>query len=248
MTFHAIVAADTLTSALEPVSALVHECKIHTDEDGLQIRVVDPANVAMAQMELDADAFESYETDGGLLGVDLERLETVLGMADSDDVVELDLDEDTRKLHIEIDGLEYDLALIDPESIRQEPDIPDLDLAGTYVFEGSRIDRAVTAADLCSDHIAIEGAGDSELVFAAEGDTDDVEVTLEDRDLLSSALEGDACRSLFSLDYLQDMKRPLGAATAVSLLVGDELPIKLRYSLADGDVSVVNLLAPRIQD
>jgi len=248
MTFSAIVAADTLSAALEPVSALIAECKIHTTEDGLEVRGGDPANVAMIDMSLDADGFESYDADGGVIGVDLERLEDVLSMADSDDLVELDLDEETRKLHIEVDGLEFDMALIDPDSIRQEPDIPDLDLAGTYVFEGRRLDRAVSAADLCSDHIAIEARADSELVFEAEGDTDDVEDTLADRDLLSGMLDGDACQSLFSLDYLKDMKKPIGSDTEVSLRVGDEMPIKMRYSAADGAVSVQNLLAPRIQN
>jgi len=251
MTFSAIVEADTLAAALDSVSVLVAECKIHLEEDGLEVRAVDPANVGMVDMSLDAGGFESYEGDGGLIGVDLERLETVIGMADSGDLVHLDLDEETRKLEIEIDGMEYTLALIDPDSIRQEPDIPDLDLAGTFVFEGGRFDRAITAADLCSDHIAIEARADSELVFSAEGDTDDVEDTLADRDLLSGILDESAvqtaCRSLFSLDYLKDIKKPIGSDTEVSLRVGEEMPIKLRYSLADGAVSVQNLLAPRIQ-
>jgi hypothetical protein len=31
------------------------------------------------------------------------------------------------------------------------------------------------------------------------------------------------------------------------MLLGDELPVKLRYSLVDGDCDVVQMLAPRIQ-
>lgn len=244
MTFSAIVSADSLSAALEPVSALVDECKLNLGEDGLEVRAVDPANVAMVDMSLDADGFESYEAGGGVIGVDLDRLQEVLGFADSGDLVHLELNR--GKLDIEIASLEYTLALIDPDSIRQEPDIPDLDLEGTYVFEGQEIDRAVRAADLCSDHIAIRGVADDELRFEAEGDIDDVEVTLAERDLLSGVLEAE-CESLFSLDYLQDIKKPIGSETEVSLLVGDEFPVKLRYSLADGDVEVVNMLAPRIK-
>ncbi len=40
--FKAIVSAETLTSALDSVSVLVDECKIHLEEDGLEIRAVDP--------------------------------------------------------------------------------------------------------------------------------------------------------------------------------------------------------------
>ena len=246
MTVAAIVDVDDLSDALEPVSALVDECKIRVEDDGIQIRAVDPANVGMVDMSLDARAFESYEGDGEVLGVDLERLEDVLSMGESRDLVHLELDAETRKLHIEIDGLEYTLALIDPDSIRQEPDIPDLDLAGTYLFEGKHLSRAVRAADLCSDHIAIEARSDDELVFAAEGDTDDVEVTLGQDELESGELDVDECRSLFSLDYLKDMSKPIGDS-AVTMHVGDEFPVKFRYYGADGKLTVTNLLAPRIQ-
>jgi len=245
MTFSAIVDADTLSDTIDSVSVLVDECKINTTEDGLEIRAVDPANVAMGDVSLDAGAFESYEADGGVIGVDLDRLQEVVSFAESGDLIHLELDQETRKLHIDVDGLEYTLALIDPDSIRQEPDIPDLDLAATYVFEGKRFGRAVKAADLCSDHISIEGVADDELVFSAEGDTDDVSETLSGDDLLSGIVEG-GCESLFSLDYLKDLRKPIGAETEVSLRVGDEMPVMIQYSLADGDVSVLNMLAPRI--
>jgi len=247
VTFSAAVEAGRLADALDPVSALVDECKIHVEPDALEIRAVDPANVGMVDMALDASTCAHYEADGGVIGVNLERLEDVLGMADSDDMARLDLDEETRRLEIVIGGLEYTLALIDPDSIRQEPDIPDLDLPATYVFEGSELGRAVTAADLVSDHIDIRAEDETQLVIAAEGDTDDVEVTVGEDDLLSGRLDGDRAESLFSLDYLKSMAGPIDGDTEVSLVAGNEMPLKLRYSMHEGDVSVTNMLAPRIQ-
>jgi len=248
MTFSATVSADILADALAPVSALVSECKIHTNEDGLEITAVDPANVAMGNMELDAAACAHYETDGGVLGVNLDRFEDVLGMAGSDDMVKLDLNEETRKLDIVVGGLEYTLALIDPDSIRQEPDIPDLDLPATYVFKASELSRAVSAADLVSDHITIVGKREDELVISADGDTDDVVVEIDEDKLLSgNHAEDSPVKSLFSLDYLKSMAGPIDNGTDVSLVVGQEFPVKLRYSMHDGDVSVLNCLAPRIQ-
>ena len=248
MTFSAIVEADTLSETIGALTPILDECRIHLEPDGIEVQGVDPANVAMTRVELDANGFESYDAGGGLIGVDLERLAEVAGMAESGDLIQIELDEATNKLEIVVgDSLEFTMALIDPDSIRQEPDIPDLDLPAAYVFEGGELDRAITAADLCSDHIALEARADSELVFSAEGDTDDVEVTLADRDLLSGRLEGDGAESLFSLDYLKDLRKPIGSETEVSMVCGDEMPAKLRYSLADGDVSVLNMLAPRIQ-
>jgi proliferating cell nuclear antigen len=60
--FKAIVDAETLRTALDSVSVLVDECKIHLEEDGFSIRAVDPANVGMVDLTLDREAFESSST------------------------------------------------------------------------------------------------------------------------------------------------------------------------------------------
>jgi proliferating cell nuclear antigen len=244
--FNSIVSASTLRTAIDSVGVLVDECKIHLDEDGVRVRAVDPANVGMVDLELGADAFESYEADGGVIGVNLSRLEEFAGMADAGQLVNLDLDEETRKLHIQIDGLEGTLALIDPDSIRQEPDIPDLDLPANVVLEGADIDRAVRAADMVSDHIALGvDAGDETFYVEAEGDTDDVYLELG-RDDLIDLTAGDA-RSLFSLDYLKDMNKAIPKDAEVEMELGEEFPVKLHFEIAEGLGDVTYMLAPRIQ-
>jgi proliferating cell nuclear antigen len=244
--FKAIVSADTLRTTLDSVSVLVDECKIHLNEEGLAIRAVDPANVGMVDMELDAAAFESYEADGGLIGVNLTRLEDIAGMADAGQLIQLELDEETRKLHIKIDGLEYTLALIDPDSIRQEPDLPDLDLPARVVIEGADIDRAVRAADMVSDHIALGVDEGAELFYVdAEGDTDDVHLELGPDDLID--LEAGDAHSLFSLDYLKDMNKAIPKNGEVAVDLGEEFPVKMHFEIAEGLGQVTFMLAPRIQ-
>ena len=244
--FEAIVSASTLQDALDSVSVLVDECKIRLEEDGLAIRAVDPANVGMVDLTLDAAAFESYEADGGVIGVNLTRLENIAGMANNDDLVHLELDEETRMLHIRMDGLSYTLALIDPDSIREEPDIPDLDLSAEIVAEGAQIDRGITAADMVSDHIRLRVDAETEVfVIEAEGDTDDVNLDLG-RDELIDLKPGDA-DSLFSLDYLKDMNKAIPKDAEVTIELGEEFPVKLHYGFAEGGGQVTYMLAPRIQ-
>jgi len=245
--FGAIIPADTLADTIDAVNCLVNECKIHLDEDGLRISAVDPANVGMVELTLDTRAFEAYGgADGGTVGVNLERLGDVVGLADSGDLVHLDLDEQTRCLDIRAGGLEYDLALIDPETVRQEPDIPDLDLPARIVVEAGQLDRGLTAADLCSDHLAL-AADPEERAFrmAAEGDTDTAEVTVEGTDLVDAQVEA-AVSSLFSLDYLDDMAGPMAGDVTVRL--GDEYPAKLEWSYVEGHGEVTYALAPRVAD
>jgi proliferating cell nuclear antigen len=244
--FKAIVSASTLRDALDAVSVLVDECKIRLNEDGLAIRAVDPANVGMVDLTLDVAAFESYEADGGVIGVNLARLEDIAGMANSGDLVHLELDEETRKLHIRIDGLSYTLALIDPDSIRQEPDIPDLDLPAEIVVEGNQLDRGIKAADMVSDHINLRVDEASETFhIEAEGDTDDVDLKLGREDLID--LQAGPADSLFSLDYLKDMNKAIPGDAEVTVELGEEFPVKLHYEFSEGMGNVTFMLAPRIQ-
>jgi proliferating cell nuclear antigen len=235
-----------LANTLETISVIVDECKIHLTESGLEIRAVDPANVAMADIELGAGAFESYEASGGVIGVDLTRFEDIIGMADSGQLVQLTLDQETRKLHISLDGLEYTLALIDPDTIRQEPDIPELDLTASLSLEGRDLDRAITAADMISDHIEFGVDADDEIFYArAEGDTDDVTVELDRDDLLSFS-PGEA-QSLFSIDYMNDLKKSIGSDAEISIRLGEEFPMKMEMQFAEGDGNALWMVAPRIQ-
>ena len=244
--FKAIVSAATFQDVLGAAGALVEECKVHLDEDGIAIRAVDPANVGMVDVSLSATAFETYEADGGIIGVNLGRLSDIAGMAGSDDVIVFELDDETGKLHIQLDGLEYTLALIDPDSIRQEPDIPDLDLPARIVLEGADINRAVRAADMVSDHIALGvDAAEETFYVRAEGDTDDVNLSLERDDLIDLTV-GEA-HSLFSLEYLKDMNAAIDGDAEVALDLGEEYPVIIHFQIAEGQGEVTYMLAPRIQ-
>lgn len=241
------ITASAFNDALDSVSVLVDECRIHLNDDGMQIRAVDPANVGMVDMTLPAAAFEDYTGNGEEIGVNLTRLEDITGMADSDQEIDVNLDTETRMLHIEFGGLSYNLALIDPDSIRQEPDIPDLDLPAEITLEGSQLSRGVTAADMVSDHIRLRVDGNSEdFIIEAEGDTDDVDLTLDEDDLID--IEAASADSLFSLDYLDDMESAIPGSEAVVAELGEEFPVKLHYNFAEGIGSVTYMLAPRIKD
>lgn len=245
--FSAIVAASTLSETLNSVSVLVDESKIHLDEDGIHIRAVDPANVGMVDVDLKKEAFESYTASGGMIGVNLSKLEDILDMADSGSLVNLTLDEDTRKLKINIDDLEYTLALIDPEAIREEPDIPDLDLPGRLVFDANHLDRGIRAADMVSDHIDLSANGDDDTFeITATGDTDDVHLNLGEDDMIDPPA-GDG-QALFSLDYLKDMNKAIPSDAALTMELGDSMPVKLHYDFADGLGNTTFMLAPRIQN
>jgi proliferating cell nuclear antigen len=247
--FRSEINAGLLKSSVDTVSVLVDECKVRLDEDGLSIKAVDPANVGMVELDIPAESFESYEADDEVLGLNLVRFEDIVGMANKGDTVVMELDEETRKLTIRIDGLRYTLSLIDPDSIHQEPNVPDLDLPGDIEVAGRELRRGVKAAGMVSDHMAFGVSdGDGTFYMRAEGDTDDVRVDLGEDDVISLDTGGEEAESLFSLDYLDSMAKAIPNDAAVAVEVGDDYPVKMNFEVAGGDAHVTYLLAPRIEN
>ena len=175
MTFDAIVVASTLKDYLAPVSALVDECILHLGPERASITAVDPANVAMVEARLGAGAFESYEANGGRLGVNLDRLTDVLDFGDSGALVQLELDGTTRTLDVAVGPLDYTLACVDPDAIREEPDLPALDLPGEVVLEGSQLATMADAAAMVSDRVTL-GIDGGAVYAVGTGDTDDARI------------------------------------------------------------------------
>jgi len=244
--FQAAILGGELKNFVSTLRVIVDEAKLNVGPDGITSRAVDPANVAMYDLELSVAAFESYESCEGVVGVNLERFESVLKLAKKDDIVQVSFDTSTYKLLIVIDGVEFTMACIDPDSIRQEPEIPEMELPISLTVEGSQISRAVKAADMVSDHIGFRCVEADETVFIeAEGDTDDVSLRLTADEYESlDAADG---RALFSLDYIKNISKKLPKTDDVTLTFGDQFPMLVDYEIADGECSVAAMVAPRIE-
>ena len=243
--FKAAINAEVFKDAIEAVSTLVDEAKFRLNKDGMTARAVDPANVAMVAFDLNAKAFDLFEATESEIGIDLVRFMDILGMASKDDRLELNLNEETRKLEIRTGGLAYTLSLLDPSSIRKEPKMPNLELPAKIVLNGTELRRAVKAAEKVSDHMAL-GVQDKTFYVEAEGDLDKVRLDIPESSLISIQASSNV-RSLFSLDYLNDLAKSLGKAEKVNIDLGTDYPVKFTFNIAGGNGTVTYLLAPRIE-
>jgi proliferating cell nuclear antigen len=247
--FTATAAADVLETALDDVAVLVDECVLEVDREGLSVEAMDPATVAMVSLSVDADAFEAFDApaDGLRLGVALDRLRDVVGMADGDQLVRLAFDPEKRTLHVRVGELAYTLALVDPDAIRSPPDRVDLadQYAATVALPGREMSRAVSAADMVSDHLEMGVDERDELFYVrADGDTDTVAVDFPGRDC--EAFDSGVAHSLFSLQYLTAVERALPTDDPVRLRLGEEAPVELQFDVAGEDGTVRYVVSPRL--
>jgi proliferating cell nuclear antigen len=241
--FKAVINAEALRDAIEAVSSLVDEVKFSLSEKGLELKAVDPANVAMVSLIVRAEAFDYFKVTPGEIGIDLVRLSDVLSMADKGENVQLELDEENHKLKIGVGSLSYTLSLLDPTAIKKEPRIPELDLPAHVTLPGGELRRAVKAAEKVSDHVIL-GVSDEGFYMEAKGDIDSLKLKIPSTELLG--MKPGEARSLFSLDYLEDMSKAIGKATEVTLEMGIDYPLRVNFKLRQS-IDISYLLAPRIE-
>lgn len=233
---------------IQTANAIVEEAKLRADEDGLHITAVDSANVAMVDVDIAPDAFDTYNVGAatGVIGVNLTRFEDIISIGDTDDILEISFNGDTRKLDIDVGNVEYNMATIDPASVRDEPEIPDLDLPGHIKCDWDAIRPSLDACDMVSDTVTFEIDSEGSLIIRSEGDTDDVRHVL-----VSELAEVDITEdgfSIFSLGYLRSVGRGLSKCDPqVTLELGNEFPTKIHGEFAEGNGNITYMVAPRIE-
>lgn len=242
----ATIDADILKESIDAISALVTECRLHTDENGFSTRVVDTANVAMVYLTLKKEAFQSYSSTKNELGLDIAKMKNIFGMMGKTDVITLELPEEGHKLKVSFEGYRYSITLLDPNTIRKDPNPPNIDLPGRVVLSGNDLNNSIKAAAVVSDKIAL-GIDPATQIFymAAEGDTDHIRREFGKSEV--NFLNDVEARSLFSLDYLKDMGKVMSRAAEVEVTLGIDHPAKFSFYIAGGNGFVEYLLAPRIE-
>jgi len=242
--FKAAINAELLKDAIASLAVIVDEVRFRIKPEGISVKAVDPANVAMVIFELGSSAFDEYNADESEIGIDLNKITDLLGITDKGDTVRMELEEGNHKLLIDVGGLSYTLSLLDPSTIRAEPRVPQLELPAKVVMNGTDLRRAVKAAEKISDHMLMGVTGDT-FFMEAKGDTDQVRLEMG-RDQLIDLKTGEAS-SLFSLDYLTDIVKPTNKVNEVSLSLGRDFPVIIDFEIANGAGRISYLLAPRIE-
>lgn len=245
-------------------AALVDECRLHVAPDGLWLDVVDPANVAMCRLSIDAGAFEIYSAEGIdgdelAIGLPLARFRRALRQArkgkDTSDPVRVDLS--AGSVGVEVDREYGDMQatyadeVLCPEAdaVREDADDVDVPNPNTATLPVDGFAEAIDYLESIDNHVRV-GARDGGLVLSAENsDLGDGAVAF--RDAVTEAPEP-GVSSLLSIDYIDDIASALktGLATELQLDWGDEFPVELHFARdQDGETLYSGrfMQAPRIQ-
>ncbi len=243
------IKAESLKEFIGAVGSLVDEAKVNVNEDGIQIKAVDPSHVAMIEANLVKSAFDSYEAKSMEMGMDIDKFKNVLTVAGKDEMVDLEKDDDLNRLVVNIGNLTRAMPLLDTSGM-PDPKVPSLDLPSTVNVVVNEIAQGLKASKSVSDHIALSTDKNS-FRLVCEGDNQNsVDLSLG-KDQLEKLDSPDEATSLFSLEYFSLMVNSLPADRILHINLGTDLPVKIDADLAVDDMTgaqgnVKFLLAPRI--
>lgn len=245
----------TLKPFINALRPIVDEARIHFEPDGIRARAVNPSNVVAIEVKVPAAAFDKYDVtgDGYTAGVNIGAFGHLIRRArmGSDDVLDLRVAE--RRMYASV-ARGYDgtnvvtddrIDLIDPDSIRQEPDLPSLEMHTLTVGKDAFFD-ATEHASGTHDILTYElDSGD--LALDATADTMVTEVRIEDVAPEDADDTVHMDENLLS-DVLTSIRR--SKADDLTVELGHELPMYFHFDRhRDGEPILLGemMQAPRIQ-
>ncbi len=245
--FKAEIRADTLKGLVNVISTLIDEVKFTISPEGITIKAVDPAHVAMIELNIDAGAFESYTADQTEIGLDLDKVKDVLKLSSSGDIISMEQDEGYGRLIFRIGNITRRMNLVETSSMN-DPRVPPLELSSMIEVPVTELQKGIKASENISDHIALTITGDY-FELACEGDTDSVNLKIEKSQLTKLEISGDKDKycSLFPLDYFSNIIKAVPSDSSIRIDLDNDYPVTLRFALAEGKGAVKYLLAPRIE-
>ena len=242
--FEAKVKAEVLKEIVDVVSTLVDEAKLNVGKEGITVKAVDPAYVAMVDLSLDRSAFDSFRADEAELGIDLDKVKEILKLARAGELIAISHDEDKNRLVVHVGNTTRRMSLVDTAGM-SDPKVPNLNLPAKLTVRTDELRQGIRASESVSDHIALNASPDG-FEIVSEGDADVVNHRVA-KDLLEELSCKEPVRSLFPLDYFSNMVKAITSAQSVTLFLGSDYPVKMEFKIAGGKGDVRYLLAPRIE-
>lgn len=231
------------------ISNLIDEAAFKFTAEGVKLTAMDPSHVALIDFDIPSASFEEYEIgETRVLGLDLIEMSKVVSRAKKDDNFIIELDEDKNRLVLKFEGAsirKFSLPLIEVDD--EEPPKPELDFSTLAIIQAGIIQDGLKDASLVTDNVRFRVTEDK-FIMETESDTGSSQLELSrDSEGLEELNVKEASKSMFNINYLEDIIKAVSSSEFIEINLGSDLPIKLNLPIGDGKGQLEFLLAPRIE-
>ena len=239
--------AKVFQKSIQAISVLIDEAEFIINASGLNLRAADPSQISLVDFSLPKEAFSSFDVKAEKkIGVDIDYLGQVMGRAKANEKLEISLTEGNT-MHLTFKGNNvrtFSIPLLDLN--KQEAPSPKIQFEGEITIEAGILQEALKDAALVSSHIKL-GVQEKAFFIRAESSKGSVDNETKTGDsAIKSFSATKNIKSMFPLDYLNDMLKAADSATEVSLSLKTDAPVKISYLI--GKAKIIYFLAPRIEE
>ena len=230
---------------VDTLAVVAEDARFEFDESGVHVRLVDTSHVAMIRMDIDAAAFDAWEVDEYMIGLELVKLKNFFTNGRAKDLISMNYVPEKEICHFALGKIKRDIRPLDPKTFNpQKP--PSLDHPCSVTLRGEELAQALKAARQVGELVNFSVDSD-QFTIHVQGNPDSVTVDFSADELQS--LKCDApVRSQYSLSYIEDLSRVFRDIESVTLGFGESYPLEINFTFEDGSGAVTYYLAPRVEN
>ena len=226
----------------DSVSSIVDEITLIADSEGLYLRALDKAHITFITMELKKTLFDEYQCDvPEKIAIDCDDFYKLLKKCGKDDILKLSIDE--SNLIIIFDGdarRKFKLPFIDMEYDNPVP--PKIDLPCKITIPSTLLKTYVDDMEFFSDKLDFI-IDENYFKVGAVGQKGDGEIEyLHGENIL------EVVKSSYSIPKLKEILKAHKFSKECNVHLGEDMPLKINFTLITGDGSLEYLLAPRLEE
>ncbi|KAF5037393.1 hypothetical protein DSECCO2_565030 [anaerobic digester metagenome] len=233
--------SNILKTSFNAIASIVDEVQIRADDEGLRIDALSSDHITFVHLELKVSLFDQYKCDEPIhINVDTEEFMKILKRVDSDDVVELGVDENNLIISFigEADRI-FKIRLIDISY--EAPSPPNLTYPNKFELPFDLLKNSMKDINLVSDKVMFT-VNEDRFTAQAEGDFGEAEI----RYLHGETIVEDV-QSVFSLSKISATLKADKFSESALIRLGNDMPLSLTLSDVPNEAILNFIVAPRIE-
>lgn len=222
-----------LQKAVGSISAFITEANFRFNDSGITLKAIDPSQILLAEMKIPKNAFEKFDVEPSLVGVDVSELQRILSRGQPGDRLVLDITE--SELLIELQGeltRSFRLPLLDLNEDEVPAPASKFDVKAQ--FPGRVLKEALKDASLFGSSVVVKVKPDH---FILESKSAKGSLRSEAKQFHAlNVKSNDEVVSKYSLGFIQNMFKEVENETVVTLELKSDAPIRCSYTLGAAEL------------
>lgn len=233
-----------LKEVMDILSSVTNEAKLEFEPDGLRVRAIDSARIAMVDLFVPKEAFELYDVqEKSEVSVELEKIRNVIRLPSGSDNINMSIT--GNKIKFVLGSLTKTISTLD--TFVNSPKLPTVDPKNSVVLKKAELERVLKAANDVRDSIRFT-LDDKRFEASSQSDSEEVDLILEAENLVELKVQESASSS-YPLDYLTKIIRSVNFSENLKLAFNNDYPLVIEFKILEADATKTArfLLAPRIE-